>query len=64
MLAGATAVQVGTATFLHPNAMTEIIDGLDRFCTMHGLARVTDLTGALKREEADEDDVAWAEPVA
>jgi dihydroorotate dehydrogenase (NAD+) catalytic subunit len=59
MLAGATAVQVGTATFLHPDAMTEIIDGLAQFCTLHGMPRVTDLTGALKREEADEDDVTW-----
>jgi dihydroorotate dehydrogenase (NAD+) catalytic subunit len=63
MLAGASAVQVGTATFLQPGAMIDVIDGLDRFCTMRGLARVSDLTGALKREEADEDDVAWAEPV-
>jgi dihydroorotate dehydrogenase (NAD+) catalytic subunit len=64
MLAGASAVQVGTATFLHPAAMIEVIDGLDRFCAAHGLARVADLTGALRREEADEDDVAWAEPVS
>jgi dihydroorotate dehydrogenase (NAD+) catalytic subunit len=63
MLAGASAVQVGTATFLQPNAMTDVIDGLARFCALHGLASVTELTGAMKREEADEDDVAWAEPV-
>jgi dihydroorotate dehydrogenase (NAD+) catalytic subunit len=59
MLAGATAVQVGTATFLHPGAMIEIIDGLAQFCAQHGLPRVADLIGALKHEEVDEDDVAW-----
>jgi dihydroorotate dehydrogenase (NAD+) catalytic subunit len=64
MLAGAAAVQVGTATFLHPGAMTAVIDGLAQFCRSRGLPRVSDLTGALKREEADEDDVAWAGAVA
>ena len=64
MLAGASAVQVGTATFLHPGAMIDVIDGLARFCALHGMASVTELTGAMKREEADEDDVTWAEPVA
>lgn len=64
MLAGASAVQVGTATFLQPDAMTDVIDGLARFCALHGMGSVTELTGAMKREEADEDDVAWAEPVA
>jgi dihydroorotate dehydrogenase (NAD+) catalytic subunit len=62
MLAGATAVQVGTATFLQPNAMTDIIDGLDRFCAAREVRRVSDLTGALVREEADEDDMAWVAP--
>jgi dihydroorotate dehydrogenase (NAD+) catalytic subunit len=57
-------VQVGTATFLQPDAMTDVIDGLARFCALHGMGSVTELTGAMKREEADEDDVAWAEPVA
>lgn len=47
MLAGAAAVQVGTATFVDPDAMTTIIDGLDAFCTRKGIARVADLTGAL-----------------
>jgi len=59
MLAGATAVQVGTASFLQPNTMTDIIDGLSRFCETRELARVSDLTGALTREEADEEDLAW-----
>ena len=43
MLAGATAVQVGTATFLQPAAMTTIIDGLEKFCVQREIARVADL---------------------
>lgn len=62
MLAGAAAVQVGTATFISPNAMSEVIEGLDRFCEARGIARVADLTGALAREEADEEDINWLTP--
>jgi len=53
MLAGATAVQVGTANFIHPDAMIRIIDGLPEFCRQQGLSRVADLTGALKLGNAD-----------
>jgi dihydroorotate dehydrogenase (NAD+) catalytic subunit len=62
MLAGATAVQVGTATFLNSAAMIEVIEGLDRFCEAHGLSRVADLTSGLRHEEADEDDLSWVSP--
>ena len=48
MLAGAAAVQVGTANFIHPDSMIRIIDGLPEFCRQQGLGRVADLTGALK----------------
>jgi dihydroorotate dehydrogenase (NAD+) catalytic subunit len=48
LLAGATAVQVGTASFLDPAAMIGIIDGLDAYCERHGVARITDLTGAIR----------------
>jgi dihydroorotate dehydrogenase (NAD+) catalytic subunit len=63
MLAGATAVQVGTATFLNAHAMIDVIEGLDRFCAARGFSRVADLTGALKHEEADEDDLSWVAAV-
>jgi dihydroorotate dehydrogenase (NAD+) catalytic subunit len=62
MLAGCTAVQVGTATFINSHTMTDVIDGLDRFCRARGIHRVTDLIGALKHEEADEEDLAWVSP--
>ena len=62
MLAGASAVQVGTATFVQPAAMIAIIDGLDAFCMHREIPRVGDLTGGVVIEEADEPDLAWLNP--
>lgn len=50
LLAGATAVGVGTATFADPRAALRILDGLQRWCARHGVARVADLSGALVSE--------------
>lgn len=47
LLAGATAVGVGTATFLDPRAPERIAAEIETWCAEHGVARVTDLTGAL-----------------
>jgi len=62
MLAGASAVQVGTATFVQPAAMTTIIDGLEAFCLHRDIASVSELTGGVVIEEADEPDLAWLNP--
>jgi dihydroorotate dehydrogenase (NAD+) catalytic subunit len=62
MLAGASAVQVGTATFVQPAAMTTIIDGVEAFCMHREIARVADLTKGVVIEEADEPDLAWLNP--
>jgi dihydroorotate dehydrogenase (NAD+) catalytic subunit len=62
MLAGATAVQVGTATFVQPAAMTTIIDGLVKFCERRDIARVADLIGAVLNEESDEPELSWVAP--
>lgn len=43
LMAGARAVQVGTATFSRPHTMTEIIGGLSDFMTAKGLKSVLDL---------------------
>ena len=64
LLAGASAVQVGTASFRDPTVMDSIIAGLDRFCERHDLPRVADLTGAMRTEETDEPELAWVSPVA
>jgi dihydroorotate dehydrogenase (NAD+) catalytic subunit len=46
LMAGATAVQVGTATFTSPTAMPRVIEGLRAFCAARGIGRVAELTGA------------------
>ena len=46
MVAGADAVQVGTATFYDPRAPRRVLRQLERWCRRHGVARVRDLIGA------------------
>jgi len=48
LLAGASAIQVGTASFRDPGIMQKIIDGLNSYCEETGLDRLSDLTGQLK----------------
>ncbi len=48
MLAGATAVQVGTASFADPRATERLATGLESWCKSHDVAKVASLTGALK----------------
>jgi dihydroorotate dehydrogenase (NAD+) catalytic subunit len=45
IMAGATAVQVGTATFVHPRAALDIVDGLEAFMRAEQIADVNDLVG-------------------
>jgi dihydroorotate dehydrogenase (NAD+) catalytic subunit len=47
MVAGASAIQVGTYNFIDPMATLNIIDGLDRYCKRHCISSVTALTGSL-----------------
>lgn len=49
LLAGASAVQVGTATFADPRSVLHVLDGLEAWCRRHGVARVSELTGGLRR---------------
>ncbi len=48
LLAGATAVAVGTATFSDPGTAGRVLDGIVDYCRRHGFASVRDLTGALE----------------
>ncbi len=50
MLAGATAVQIGTASFWDPVATEKIVEELARWCIEHNVGRVAELTGALAME--------------
>lgn len=45
MLAGASAIQVGTATFADPRAPATVLRELTRWCDVHGVHRVVDLIG-------------------
>ncbi|MCT8998225.1 dihydroorotate dehydrogenase [Chelativorans intermedius] len=47
LIAGATAVQVGTATFINPTAMLTIIADLERYLEREGIASVRDLIGTV-----------------
>lgn len=48
MIAGACAVQVGTASFTNPNAGVEIAEGLHTYCDERGIDRLASLVGSLR----------------
>ncbi len=47
MLAGASAVQVGTASFFDPVATEKLVDELGAYCREHGIERIREVTGGL-----------------
>ena len=49
MLAGATAIQVGTANFVDPAVTVKIVDYIEEYMKRHGIEKVTDLIGAMKK---------------
>ena len=51
MIAGAAAVQVGTANFRDPMACVKIIDGLQEFARQNGLQSIAELTGTVAEWE-------------
>jgi dihydroorotate dehydrogenase (NAD+) catalytic subunit len=50
MLAGATAVQIGTASYWDPCATEKIVGELQEYCTEHGIQELAELTGGLIME--------------
>ncbi len=48
LIVGATAVQVGTANFVDPGAMGEIVAGIERFCVEENIGDIRELIGSLK----------------
>lgn len=48
MLAGSSAVQVGTACFIDPQAPVKIVQGIEEYMDRHGVKDVKELVGALK----------------
>ncbi|MDR1919517.1 MAG: dihydroorotate dehydrogenase [Tannerellaceae bacterium] len=48
LLAGASAIQVGTSNFIDPSISLKIIDGIRAYCDEFGIKTISDLTGALE----------------
>jgi dihydroorotate dehydrogenase (NAD+) catalytic subunit len=51
LIAGASAVQIGTANFVNPFIWSELIDGLDAYLTRHQIGTVEELIGTLRIPE-------------
>lgn len=49
IMAGASAIQVGTATFSNPKTMIEIIEGLKKFMQSHGYKKIEDFRGIAQK---------------
>ena len=47
MLAGATAVEIGTASYWDPCATEKIVIELQEYCVEHNIPKLSDLTGGL-----------------
>ena len=47
LLAGASAIQIGTANFIDPLVSVKVIDGIEAYCEKHGFSSPTELTGAM-----------------
>ena len=50
MLAGAAAVQVGTASFWDPCATEKIVDALETWCLEHRVPKISTLVGTLQTD--------------
>lgn len=48
LIAGAAAVQVGTANFIDPTISLQIVNGIEEYCKQHQVATIQDLTGSLQ----------------
>jgi len=48
-MAGASAIQVGTASFTNPRAPLDVLEGIEQFVKKEGIDNLTDLIGAARR---------------
>ena len=48
LIAGASAIQVGTATFVHPFAALEVLNGIADYCKTHQIDRIAALIGSMQ----------------
>lgn len=47
IMAGATAVQIGTANFIDPTTTIKVIEGLEEYCTRHNVQNINELRGII-----------------
>ena len=50
LLAGASAIQIGTANFIDPSISEKVVDGIEDYLTRHGFNSVEDIIGALETD--------------
>jgi dihydroorotate dehydrogenase (NAD+) catalytic subunit len=48
LLAGATAVQIGTANFIDPTVCVKVVEGIDDYLERHGCRSVQEIIGVLE----------------
>jgi len=48
MIAGASAVQVGTANFYDPSASIKVIEGLENYCSQNGIENISEIVGSVR----------------
>ena len=48
ILAGSTAIQIGTANFIDPKVSIRVLEGIEAYCEKHGVSEVNSLIGALE----------------
>ena len=48
LMAGATAVEIGTANFIDPTTTIRVIDGMNEWLDNHGVKDVHEIIGCLK----------------
>jgi dihydroorotate dehydrogenase (NAD+) catalytic subunit len=49
LLAGATAVQIGTAAFIDPRISVKIIEGIEKYLIDKGFTNISDIVGFINR---------------
>ncbi|MBI5233921.1 MAG: dihydroorotate dehydrogenase [Deltaproteobacteria bacterium] len=48
IIAGATAIQIGTANFIDPDTGAKVVEGIEEYMERHGIRDISELTGSLK----------------
>lgn len=50
LIAGASAVGIGTANFIEPDCSVKIIEGIKKYCAVHNISNIKELVGSLSTE--------------